>query len=71
MDQSQLIAYLSGALDVAEKQAVEAWIDADPEHAKLYRRTKALWEASKPENIEAPDVDLAWQQVRARVQTGS
>lgn len=67
MDYPQIIAYLNGHCTEAEKEAVEKWKQADPEHQVLFDQFQQLWAASKA-NVEheKPDVDLAWQKVKGQ-----
>ena len=70
MEQHELISYLQGQLSEAERQAIEAWLKADPANQTQLDRLKSLT-AMIQENdaIQAPDINIAWQKVQKRIES--
>ena len=69
MDQSLLAKYIAGQCSETERQKVEAWQAASPEHAAEIARLQRLWEASDAPPEYVPDTDAAWEKLEERIET--
>jgi len=64
----KLAKYLKGNLTVSERAEVEAWIAADPEHARAFESLQQVWDHSdrKPA-VEDFGTDAQWQELEERL----
>ncbi|WP_073059228.1 FecR domain-containing protein [Fodinibius roseus] len=56
--------YISGEASSKQRKEVEAWIEADPDHAELFEELKDIWESKQEEEW---DVDLAWENISGKL----
>ncbi len=66
-DMHRLIAlHLSGEIDPAGQQELDAWLDASQVNRDYFARARSLWESGQ--RLEAtPDIDADWQKVSQRL----
>ena len=63
-----LAAYLAGEADATQRQVVEDWAAAAPEHVRELERMQALWDLGADGTaMPEMDVDAAWASVEARI----
>src|SRR5688572_23166462 len=69
LDWPIVTAYLTGNCSLAEQQAVERWLAAEPRHRALLAELRAIWEASHEPlsvwNVDAAVATLARNSVEA------
>ena len=70
MDMDELLVkYLAGEADAAEKQQVEAWLNAGEENRRYFEHFKLIWDKSAlTAAASTVDEDAAWGRFRERVQ---
>lgn len=56
--------YIAGEASPKERQVVEAWIEADPDHAELFKELQDIWDKEQKEEW---DVDSAWENVSGKL----
>lgn len=64
-DSVHFARYLSGEASDAERQQLEAWVEADPERGQMLAQLTSVWETSEKQS-PAPDVGRMWQEVALR-----
>lgn len=61
-------AYLSGQLDAAERNDFEQWINASPEHQRIFEEASRIWESSGVKlRLPADETDRLWHELRSRM----
>ena len=72
MNDELLVKYLLGEVTIAERNAVDRWINAKPENQKYFNHFQLIWETSKqmviPSSINADD---AWERFQKRTDEAS
>lgn len=66
IDPDLLVRYLAGDATPREADAVERWLDADPEHADTLAALRQVL-GPEPHLVERPDVDAAWGALESRL----
>ncbi len=63
-----IAAHLSGNATPDQEQALNAWLETDPENQSFFHDMQSLWEASATEPLpRAVDSGKAWAEVEARL----
>lgn len=70
VDEGLLVKYLLGEAGPQERQAVEAWIEADPAHRRQFEDFASIWEKSRRLALQSQaDEQAAWKRFQARIHT--
>lgn len=69
MDDTVLIAYITGELNSDERSAVFKWIDSSEENREYFDELAQTWALAGAGKITAFDTQAAWSKVRLNIQT--
>ncbi|MBT1698073.1 FecR domain-containing protein [Fulvivirgaceae bacterium PWU4] len=62
-------AYLSGQLDAAERNDFELWINASPEHQRIFEEASRIWENSGAKlRLPVDETDRLWLELKSRME---
>lgn len=61
-------AYLSGQLNAAERNELEQWINASPEHQRIFEEASRIWQSSGIKlRLPVDETDRLWLELRSRM----
>lgn len=64
----RVAAYLSGQLEAAEKDDLEQWISASPEHQRMFEEASRIWENSGMKlRLPVDETDRLWLELKSRM----
>lgn len=61
-----IVKHLRGETSAFEENLLNEWLEENHQNKKTFRETVFLWNAGKTPESHQPDVEAAWQKVKAR-----